>query len=147
MADQVSATGSYEGDTNRRADVNAAGDCAGFFDDDNVNVVDFGDLPSGLVGKACWWYVSQPGYNDLLNADIRLNRADHDWTVYPNAPNCSGDYDIESVMTHERGHTYGLGHVSEAEHGRLTMSPKLTPCSDAPRTLGRGDVLGLRELY
>ena len=55
---------------------------------------------------------------------------------------------MESTVTHERGHTFGLAHVSERRHGKLTMSSDSEgACQTSERTLGRGDVLGLARKY
>jgi predicted Zn-dependent protease len=59
-------------------------------------------------------------------------------------PACRRSYDLQSVATHEFGHALGLGHVSNPS---LTMHHFAPYCSTAPRTLGRGDVRGLRALY
>ena len=56
-------------------------------------------------------------------------------------------YDVEGVMTHERGHTFGLGHVPEASHAKLTMSERIRSCQSSERTLGLGDVRGLEKKY
>lgn len=59
-----------------------------------------------------------------------------------------GDLDVQGAMTHEFGHSVGLGHVDEATHGRLTMSPVNDgPCQRQERTLGRGDSIGLSSMY
>jgi hypothetical protein len=55
---------------------------------------------------------------------------------------------LESTVTHEAGHVFGLDHVGENKHGRLTMSPYLDgPCENGEATLGKGDVAGLASLY
>ena len=54
----------------------------------------------------------------------------------------------QGVQTHEYGHAFGMGHVSEADHGNLTMSTNINGAwSNFEASLGRGDVLGLRSLY
>ncbi len=61
---------------------------------------------------------------------------------------CRGLQDVESTVTHERGHTFGLGDVSESSHPNLTMSSESNgPCQTSERTLGRGDAVGLNRKY
>lgn len=140
MTDQVGARHRYEGRVARGVNIARNGSCRS---PDGHNVVGFGDLPAGTLGVACTWYFLD---GSAAEGDVRLNKADHRW--YVNKPSsCSGRFSIEAVMTHERGHTFGLGHVAESSHGRLTMSTRIPPCSNQERTLGRGDVRGLRNLY
>ena len=141
MADQVSATHVYKGRTSTSTQVTADGGCK---NGDGKNVVGFGDLPAGYLGIACVWF---DGEGHALEADVRLNKADHTWVVDIGA-GCNNRWSVEAVATHERGHVFGLNHVSEAAHGNLTMSPAINgPCQNAEATLGRGDVKALRARY
>jgi MYXO-CTERM domain-containing protein len=45
----------------------------------------------------------------IVAADIEANAADHVLTVLDSG----GDYDLQSVLTHEAGHFFGLAHVVE----------------------------------
>jgi hypothetical protein len=55
---------------------------------------------------------------------------------------------MESTVTHERGHTYGLGDLSESSHENLTVSERSNrPCQASERSLGRGDVMSLALKY
>lgn len=145
-ADAVSATSNYLPGLSDPTNINNDGTCPG---QDSNNVVGFGDLPSDLVGKACWRSFPQPGINDLMNADVRLNKADKNFTTTPSS-GCNAStptFDVEAVMTHEWGHVFGLAHVSESGHQHMTMSPIVGRCDGSQRSLGWGDVRGLRELY
>ena len=57
----------------------------------------------------------------------------------------SGAYDYRAVATHEFGHFIGLSDLHDSPN--LTMYYATHAGSTDPRTLGRGDVLGLRALY
>ncbi len=144
MGDRVPAGLIYEGETGQGANVDGFS-CA---ENDGNSVVAFGDLPSGILAVTCNWGVIRPGYDDTVASDIEVNKRDVRWTTSPRSGSCGGMYDLEGVMTHERGHTFGLGHVSETGHGNLTMSTNINgACQMAERSLGRGDVLGLGGKY
>ena len=134
----------YEGGTNRSVDINANASCKS---NDFNSVVGFGDLPSRYTAFACVWVWVQDGPNRVAHSDIRLNKGDHSWTTRVTG-SCRGRYDVESSMTHERGHTYGLGEAPENGHGKLTMSAQSNgTCQVSERSLGRGDALGLNRKY
>lgn len=138
LRDRVSVKQSYEGRTSRGTQIRSNGTCAA---SDGHNVVAFGALPSGHLAVACTWFQN----GRAVSSDIKLNNR---YTWYTKKPsNCRNRFSVHAVTTHEAGHTFGLGHVSESRHGNLTMSTRITACSSAAYTLGRGDVRGLRKLY
>ncbi len=128
---------------------------------DGHNVIDAGDLPGGFLDATlawtCTWAETRHGVTQAVSADIRMNNGDYKWTYDPSRdaacdPAQPPDqdrwrYDVESVLTHEMGHVYGLVNLSAAEDINLTMYPGVRRCTAHMRTLGRGDVLGLRALY
>jgi len=141
MADKVGITARYGGTTTRPAST-----CDGGRDDglhviefsSRMDEIDYSD-PNGL---ACTKV-------DGSDVDIWMNRASGIFTVDPFTTLCRSKTprsDLEGLLTHELGHAYGLGHPGGSPN--LTMSgDALSSCSGAWRTFGRGDVLGLRQLY
>jgi len=138
LSDAISASHGYQGRTTRGVD-------CGEPSRDGVNVVGFGDLSLGTLAVTCTRY--NPDTNTANEADIRINKADYTWTLHSEDPSCSNRFGLEAVLTHEFGHVFGLGHVSEADHGALTMSTAIGPCNASAATLGLGDVRGMRALY
>ncbi len=144
FGDGVAGRMVYQGNTRTSVDMRTNATCTS---NDKKSVVGFGDLPSGFTAFACVWSWIQDGPNRVAQSDIRLNKSDHAWTTKLRR-GCRGRYDIESSMTHERGHTFGLGEASESSHGNLTMSSKSNgTCQISERTLGRGDAIGLNNKY
>lgn len=144
LGDRVPVALRYTGRTGAPAQA-GAGLCG---TNDGLSVVAFGDLERGVVASACTISDSRPDLDEVVAADIKINRADFRWTTAPNSRSCRRAYDVEAVMTHEWGHVFGLGHVPERAHRNLTMSPTINgPCQTSERSLGRGDVLGLDAKY
>jgi hypothetical protein len=139
LADRVSATNSYGGNTSRGPNVSSTGTCG---TRDSVNVVGFGALPTGTLGLTCAWFSNKVA----LEADVKLATR-YRWFSESVPSGCSNRFGIEQVGTHEFGHAYGLAHVSQSTHPELTMSPVLFPCRLDKLSLGLGDVRGLRALY
>lgn len=132
LADHVSATHTYLGTTA------TAPKCG---HRDGKNVVGFHKLQFGVLAVTCYWMKN----GHMVEADVQMNpRAE--WTL--SLHGCFEQVMLEATMTHEAGHVFGLDHVSERRHGRLTMSPFLDgPCQNAESTLGKGDIRGLESLY
>jgi hypothetical protein len=139
LTDAINASHQYEGRTSTGADINATGGCNAR---DGKNVTGFGDLPTGTLAVTCTWY---DGSGSAVESDARINKVEYAWTTNANSSSCSGRFGLEAVMTHERGHTFGLGHV--APGSPLTMRPGIGACDGSTATLGLGDVRGLRQRY
>jgi len=132
MPDNVSATHSYLGTTSTRARCGQR---------DLQNVIGFKSLEFGVLAVTCFWM----GNGRMVEADIQIN-SNESWALSLNG--CVDAAMLEATMTHEAGHVFGLDHVGERRHGRLTMSSYLDgPCQNSEASLGRGDVLGLQALY
>jgi len=136
--DRVSATSSYLGTTSNGLGVTKAGACGS---SDGHNTVGFGALPAGYLALTC---VRSLG-TSITEIDIRLATAGQ-WAL--SFAGCFNEYMLEAVATHEVGHAYGMDHVGEANHGRLTMSVFIDgTCENQESTLGLGDMKGLEALY
>jgi hypothetical protein len=129
----------YVGETDRDTGVRPDGTCG---DRDDRNVVAFGRLDGGLLALTCLWW----SRGRTVEADIRISDTPGTFTLDPTV-NCAGSWDLQGTLTHEFGHVFGLGHVSYADHGELTMSDGLPACSAEFRQLGLGDYETLLGQY
>lgn len=140
LPDGVGAGLAYNGRTAQNTDINSDGSCS---NRDNLSVVGFGTLPRALA-----LHCPKVGSNGgVISSDISFNKADFDFTANI-SPSCSGRWDVQGIMTHERGHTFGMAHISEDLHPVQTMSPVINgPCQGSERSLGEGDATGLNRKY
>jgi hypothetical protein len=137
-ADHVSATNQFLGGTRVALNIRANSTCG---NPDGRNVVGFGDLLGFQLGLTCWWFRG----TRTVESDMKFNRHDFRWTT--TTAGCSSQYVVQAIATHEFGHVFGLGHVSEATHANLTMSTQAGACDNSASTLGLGDMLGLETRY
>jgi hypothetical protein len=138
IPDNVSARHVYDGRTTTKPNVGRYATCTRT---DGWNLVGFGRLPRGVLAVTC----TQIRRGKIVEADMLINSR-YRWAV--STADCSHQELIEPTVTHEAGHVFGLGHVSERRHPLLTMSTTSDgPCSNEASTLGRGDIRGLEALY
>ena len=105
----------------------------------NGNVCTRSCLAATLTG----YYHSEGSATYIDDADVYTNQR-YDYTSSRESDGCSGEYDIDGIMTHEVGHVIGLGHSSVAG---ATMYPSVGACDFGPRTLSSDDTAGKNALY
>lgn len=131
---------SYRGTSRATVGVSASGACTG---DDGRSVTGWKRLSGGALAITCTYY--EPGSRRVVSSDVAINTRYRWFTTRPAV--CTGTFDLVGVLTHERGHTFGLAHVSPYRHRGQTMVTAISSCSTAERTLAGGDYAGLRRLY
>jgi len=105
----------------------------------NGNVCTGSCLAATLTG----YYHQEGSAYYIDDADIYTNQR-YDYTSSREPDGCSGEYDIDGIMTHEVGHVIGLGHSSVAG---ATMYPSVSACNFGNRTLSSDDTAGKNALY
>ena len=104
----------------------------------NGGICTGGCLAATLTG----YYISQAGDDRIYDADVYTNTAQ---PLYSSGESgCSGEYDINGIMTHEVGHVIGIGHSNVSG---ATMYPTVSACNTGPRSLEADDIAARDDLY
>ena len=104
----------------------------------NIAWVNLG-ASSTVAVTSTWAY---RGSGEAVESDARYN------TYYPwSTSGASNAMDVGHVGTHEIGHTFGLGHPSGSGIDCLTMYAYVNYGVTIGRTLGNGDILGIKAIY
>ena len=95
-----------------------------------------------LAATLTGYYISQAGDDRIYDADVYTNTSQPLYSSRESG--CSGEYDIDSIMTHEVGHVIGIGHSTVSG---ATMYPSISACNTAPRSLASDDIAARDDLY
>jgi len=105
---------------------------------DGYNVIAWGGYGAGVIAVTYIWYIG----DQIIESDTRLNRV-FKWSLSGEA----GKMDMQNIVTHEFGHWCGLADLySDADYW-LTMYGYASYGETWKRTLGLGDIDGLKAVY
>ncbi len=108
--------------------------------------------PSALAySRTRYGYPKVNGYYTVLESDVSYNTR-YSWTTdLSRAQMYNGRiFDVQTVALHELGHTLGLGDLytlPSTDPRRGDYSQIMNSYNDPQRTLGNGDIAGIRKLY
>lgn len=100
------------------------------------------DGPGGIIAITYYWYYTAT--KELIDADIVFDAAEP-WSISATVP--SDKFDVWNIATHEAGHTLVLQDLRSPKDGALTMHAYTWLGDAVKRTLGSGDILGVRAIY
>lgn len=134
--------GSYQGTTSRYANIDSNGNCTSNFPD-GQNTVSWGPFTgsaysANTLAETC--YTWSGSY--MTEADIYIGSNMGIVDSYPSP--CSNKYDLQSVVTHEWGHAFGLAHETS---GPDEVMYEIKYACQYRRHLGEGDYIGMNSLY
>gem|GEM_PF-4533983 len=108
---------------------------------DNQNIIDYGYIESdSTIAVNHYWYYTSNG--QLFDSDIRFNSQ----KVF-SLSGSAGTYDLQSIATHEFGHSLNLADLYDAIDSEKTMYGYSDKGETKKRTLDDDDKNGVAYLY
>lgn len=133
----------FLGTTSHPSNITPDGTCAS---SDGYNIVTFGAMSGSRLATACTWRI----LGEISEGDIKFDTSGTRWWVETHSyAGCTDEWDLEGVMTHERGHNLSWLHSPESGWTEdWTMSPNIEGrCNNWERTLGRGEATWNNSKY
>lgn len=96
--------------------------------------------PNSTLGLTTVTFNAETG--EIFDADMEINSSQRNLIAGEDIPKTG--FDLESVVTHEAGHFFGLAHSQDKT---ATMYASYAPGTTALRTLSADDGKGLCEIY
>ncbi|MDP4000970.1 MAG: matrixin family metalloprotease [bacterium] len=113
---------------------------------DGLNEVYFGDLDAGTIGVTIIWGIfSGPPFGRQLVEWDQVYNTDFTWSL--DAEGSLTEMDLDNIVTHELGHTFGLGDLYTQDCVDETMYGYGSEGEIKKRDLNVGDIVGVKELY
>ena len=113
---------------------------------DGKNVVSWGKLGQGILAVCYTWYYKRSGA--IVEFGIVFNTR-YSWGIDPDGEGGTtiNAYDVQNIGTHEAGHTLCLGDLYMTAAKELTMYGYSARGETKKRSLGHGDVQGVKFVY
>jgi|SRR3989344_2833428 len=114
---------------------------------DGVNEVYFADVSNSdaIAVTIVWYTIGSPRFKQIVEWDQVYDDVDFDWSL--EASGVAGKMDIENIVTHELGHTFGMGDLYDSNCANETMYGYASEAETNKRTLESGDIEGVSKLY
>ena len=114
---------------------------------DGKNTLSFGVISdTGAIAVTnVWGYFSGPVQTrQIIEWDMLLDQGDFSWG---DATIDSGKMDVQNIITHELGHSAGMGDLYQSGCSQETMYGYSTEGETKKRDLNTGDITGIKKLY
>jgi len=113
----------------------------GFNSGDRINRVTWGELSPGIIAICSMWF--NPATKQIVESDIVFNT----YYTWSTDEDCDDEaMDLQNIATHEFGHN-GLNDLYMPPSTALTMYGYSDFGDIDKRSLGTGDISGIRKLY
>jgi len=112
---------------------------------DGNNTLSFGSIDSAgaIAVTNVWGYFSGPPQTrELVEWDMLLDETDFAWGI-----GAADKMDLQNIVTHELGHSAGMGDLYESKCNQQTMFGYSTEGETSKRDLADGDITGITKLY